>query len=130
MLPPHGVIPAQDHVETGSRVTPTSRVKETIVMIQTRELVIKEHPFFHGLSDEHLDFITGCAKNVRCPEKHAMFTEGDPAREFYFIRKGLVSVALMVQNSGPTTVQTPGVARFSAGPGFRRRTTGSLTRVR
>jgi hypothetical protein len=44
--------------------------------------VIKEHPFFHGLSDKHLDFITGCAKNVQCPEKHVMFTEGDPANEF------------------------------------------------
>jgi hypothetical protein len=70
------------------------------------ELVINEHPFFHGLSDEHPGFITGCAKNVQCPEKHVMFTAGDPANEFYFIRKGLVSVELMVQNSGPTAVQT------------------------
>jgi CRP/FNR family transcriptional regulator, cyclic AMP receptor protein len=60
------------------------------------------------LSDEHLDFITGCAKNVPCPEKHVMFTEGHPANEFYFIRKSLVSVELMVQNSGPTAVQTLG----------------------
>jgi CRP/FNR family cyclic AMP-dependent transcriptional regulator len=37
-----------------------------------------------------------------------MFTEGHPANEFYFIRKGLVSVELMVQNSGPTAVQTLG----------------------
>ncbi len=51
-------------------------------MIQTLELVIKEHPFFHGLSDKHLEFITGCAKNVPCPEKHVTFTEGDPANEF------------------------------------------------
>ncbi len=58
MPPPHGVIQAQDHVQTGCRVTPTLRIKETIIMIQTLELVIKEHPFFHGLSDEHLDFIT------------------------------------------------------------------------
>lgn len=36
-------------------------------MIQTLELVIKEHPFFHGLSDEHLDFITGCAKTSSSP---------------------------------------------------------------
>jgi hypothetical protein len=54
-------------------------------MIRTLELVIKGHPFFHRLSDEHLDFITGCAKNVSLPEKHVMFTEGDAANEFYFI---------------------------------------------
>jgi len=99
-------------------------------MIQTLELVIQEHPFFHGLSDEHLDFITGCAKNVQFPEKHVMFTEGDPADGFYFIRKGAVSVELMVQNSGPRSVQTWAVARFLAGPGFRRHTIGILTRVR
>jgi CRP/FNR family cyclic AMP-dependent transcriptional regulator len=37
-----------------------------------------------------------------------MFTAGHPANEFYFIHKGLVSVELMVQNSGPTAVQTLG----------------------
>jgi len=52
-------------------------------MIQTLELVIKEHPFFHGLSDEHLDFITACAKNVQFPEKHVMFLEGDAANEAF-----------------------------------------------
>ncbi len=37
-----------------------------------------------------------------------MFLEGDAANEFYFIRKGLVSVEIMVQNSGPKEVHTVG----------------------
>jgi len=70
-------------------------------MIQTLELVIKEHPFFHGLSDEHLDFITGCAKNVQFPEKHVMFTEGDPADEFYFIRKARFPLSSWCKTAAP-----------------------------
>jgi CRP/FNR family transcriptional regulator, cyclic AMP receptor protein len=69
-----------------------------MIMIQT----------FHGLSDEHLEFITACAKNVQFPENHVMFLEGDAANEFYFIRKGLVSVELMIRNRRGTTVQTLG----------------------
>jgi len=59
-----------------------------------------------------------------------MFTEGDPADEFYFIRKGAVSVALMVQDSGPKSVQTVGGGEILGCPGFRRHTIGILTRVR
>jgi CRP-like cAMP-binding protein len=76
-------------------------------MIQASlESVIRRHPFLADLPEKHLEFITGCAKNVRFPEGHTIFLEGDPANEFYVIREGLVSVELMVPNRGPTTVQT------------------------
>jgi hypothetical protein len=54
-------------------------------MIQTLELVIKEYPFFHGLSDERLTPSPDALRNVQFPGKHLKFTEGDPADEFYFI---------------------------------------------
>jgi hypothetical protein len=38
-------------------------------------------------------------QNVQFPEKRVICTEGDPANEFYFIRKGAVSAELMVQNA-------------------------------
>jgi CRP/FNR family cyclic AMP-dependent transcriptional regulator len=77
-------------------------------MIHTLENVIKEHPFFQGLPDEQLEFIVGCAKNAQFPAGHVLLQEGDPANEFYFIRKGLVSVELIIPNCGATTVQTIG----------------------
>jgi CRP/FNR family cyclic AMP-dependent transcriptional regulator len=77
-------------------------------MIHVLEDVIREHPFFHGLVDKHLAIIAGCAKNAHFPEGQVLLKEGDPANEFYFIRKGLVSVEIMVPNRGPTTVQTIG----------------------
>ena len=77
-------------------------------MIQSLEPIIKEHPFFQGFSEEHLEFLTGCAKNVQYPERHLIFREGAPADEFYFIRDGLVSVELLIPNRGSMTVQTVG----------------------
>lgn len=75
-------------------------------MIQTLGPIIREHPFFSGMAEKHLEFITGCAKNVQFPERFTIFHEGDPANEFYFIREGLVAVELMIPNRGATTVQT------------------------
>jgi CRP/FNR family cyclic AMP-dependent transcriptional regulator len=77
-------------------------------MIHALENVIREHPFFQDLSDHHLEIIAGCAKNVQFPEGQVLLREGDPANEFYVIRKGLVSVEILVPDRGPTTVQTVG----------------------
>src|SRR5271165_3910835 len=75
-------------------------------MIVSLESVIKAHPFFADMPEKHLEFITGCAKNVAFPERLTIFHEGDPANEFYFVREGLVSVELLVPSRGATTVQT------------------------
>jgi len=77
-------------------------------MIHSLESVIKEHPFFADMPDRHLEFITGCAKNVQFAEGQIIFHEGDPANEFYFIREGLVAVDLLIPTRGATTIQTVG----------------------
>lgn len=77
-------------------------------MIETVERLIAEHPFFHGMREQHLQFITGCARNVRFEEGEVIFREGDEANQFYFIREGMIAVELMVPSRGFTTVQTLG----------------------
>jgi len=77
-------------------------------MIQSLEPIIEQHPFFKGLSKHHIQFIVGCAKNVRFAEGEVVFREGDRADQFYFVRQGLVAVELMVPQRGFTTVQTVG----------------------
>lgn len=77
-------------------------------MIHSLESVIKEHPFFANMPDRHLEFITGCAKNVHFVEGQVIFREGDPANEFYFLREGLMAVELQIPNRGATTIQTVG----------------------
>jgi CRP-like cAMP-binding protein len=75
-------------------------------MIHTLEPIIREHPFFQGLEDRYIQFIVGCAKNVRFDAEHIIFREGEEANEFYLVREGLVSVDVMVPQRGVTTVQT------------------------
>lgn len=75
-------------------------------MIQTLEKIIEEHPFFKGLAERHIQFIVGCAKNVRFDRGQVIFREGDPADQFYVVREGLVAVELVVPGRGPTAVQT------------------------
>ncbi len=77
-------------------------------MIHTLESIIRQHTFFEGLEDKHVQFIVGCASNVRFEAKHYIFREGDAANQFYFIREGLVSVELMTPHKGSTTLQTVG----------------------
>jgi CRP/FNR family transcriptional regulator, cyclic AMP receptor protein len=75
-------------------------------MHQTLEVIIREHPFFKGMGDRYIQFITGCAKNACFDAGDVIFREGDPADHFYLIREGLVAVELMIPNRGFTTVQT------------------------
>jgi CRP/FNR family cyclic AMP-dependent transcriptional regulator len=77
-------------------------------MIHTLESVIKDHPFFEGLAGQHLQFIAGCARNVRFAEGNTIFVEGDPADEFYFIQKGSVSIELTVPGLDRKSVLTVG----------------------
>ena len=55
--------------------------------------IIVEHSFFRGLSPDDLAFIGGCAKNVVFKENQVIAHFGDPANEFFLIRKGRVAVS-------------------------------------
>jgi CRP/FNR family transcriptional regulator, cyclic AMP receptor protein len=77
-------------------------------MIHTLEPILREHPFFHGMEDRHIQLIAGCSMNVRFETGHVVFREGDAADHFYLIREGLVSVQLVIPHRGLTTVQTVG----------------------
>ena len=77
-------------------------------MIHTLEPILREHPFFTGMDDEHIQLLVGCSSNVRFNEGQVIFREGDPADQFYLIREGLVSLQFMVPHRGLTTVNTVG----------------------
>jgi len=68
--------------------------------------ILAEHPFFNGLSPEHLTIIVGCASNVRIDTGKMVFHEGEEANQFYLIRSGHVSLQLMTPNKGPVTLET------------------------
>jgi CRP-like cAMP-binding protein len=70
------------------------------------EPILKAHPFFHELKQEHFDIILGCASNVRFKEGEIIFREGDEANEFYLIRQGKVAIDITTSNHHFVTIQT------------------------
>ena len=77
-------------------------------MIHTLEPILREHPFFHGMEEQHIRLIAGCSRNVRFSEGDVIFREGGPADHFYLIREGLVAVQFVVPHRGLTTMLTVG----------------------
>ena len=47
--------------------------------MDTLERVIVEHPFLKGLEPRHLEFLVGCASNVRFEPGQFAFREGGEA---------------------------------------------------
>lgn len=68
--------------------------------------ILEAHPFFHGLKDEYLDFITGCASNVRFKEGEILLKEGDDADHFFLVREGKVAVEISIPQHDSITIQT------------------------
>ncbi|MFH1552247.1 MAG: cyclic nucleotide-binding domain-containing protein [Candidatus Omnitrophota bacterium] len=62
--------------------------------METLEPILKKHPFFKDLEQEHLDFIVGCASNVVFKEGEIIMKENDPADKFYLIREGMVAIEI------------------------------------
>ncbi len=60
--------------------------------METLEPILKKHYFFKDLDQENLDFIVGCASNVRFKKGETILREEEPADKFYLIRHGKVAI--------------------------------------
>jgi CRP/FNR family cyclic AMP-dependent transcriptional regulator len=74
--------------------------------LETLERVLKEHPFLGGIGDRYLEFLTGCASNVRYSADEFLFREGQEAGASYLVRSGRVALEIGVPGRGPVQVQT------------------------
>jgi CRP-like cAMP-binding protein len=70
--------------------------------------ILKQHPFLHELSDEHMQTLIGCASNVRFPEGSHVIREGEMANKFFLIRTGRVALEIDVSGRGGLRIQTSG----------------------
>lgn len=68
--------------------------------------ILADEAFFHGMRTDHLDFIAGCAKNVRFKEDDLLFREGEAADTFFLIREGQVALELKAAGHSKVTIQT------------------------
>jgi len=68
--------------------------------------LLRSHDFTHGLDDDQLAFIAGCARNFRFDQGDYLFREGDAADRFYLIRHGRVALEMNIRGRGQVTVRT------------------------
>src|SRR5260370_7041611 len=74
--------------------------------MQTLEAILARHPFFEGFEAHSMQFITGCASNVRFAAGEYIFHEGEAASHFYIIRQGKVALEAFAAQRGPITIET------------------------
>jgi CRP/FNR family transcriptional regulator, cyclic AMP receptor protein len=74
--------------------------------VQTIEQLLAEAPAFNGMSQEHLEFIAGCAQNRTATDGEYLMREGDPANTFFVIRHGRVALEIFVPQRGAVTIET------------------------
>jgi CRP-like cAMP-binding protein len=74
--------------------------------MQTLKPILEAHPFFKGLKEEYLDFITGCASNVVFKENEIILREGEPADKFFLVREGKVALQINIPQHEPIIIQT------------------------
>lgn len=70
--------------------------------------LLAEHPFFHDLPREDLEFIATCGRNVAFRAGTRIAREGDDADDFYVIRKGRAAIEIYAPGRGSLPVQTVG----------------------
>lgn len=70
--------------------------------------LLGEHQLFRDFHPDLLELMAGCGKNVHFEAGTHIFSEGQPANEFYVIRTGKVSIGVTVPNRGMVLVETLG----------------------
>ncbi|MBI4327509.1 MAG: cyclic nucleotide-binding domain-containing protein [Chloroflexi bacterium] len=76
--------------------------------METLETLIAEHPFWKGLSRQHLPLVSESASLVRFKTGQRIYEEGKAAEYFYLICRGKVALEAYVPGKGSITIQTIG----------------------
>jgi CRP-like cAMP-binding protein len=69
---------------------------------------LKEHSLVKGMPEEHVAFLSGCAKNVRIDEGKFLFREGKAAEQLYLVRKGKLAIEVHDGSRGTIIIETIG----------------------
>jgi CRP/FNR family cyclic AMP-dependent transcriptional regulator len=70
------------------------------------EEYLPDHPFFSGLEPDDLALLAGCATNVSIAAGEYLFREGEPANQFFVVRRGRVALQVHGPAAGTMTVDT------------------------
>lgn len=70
------------------------------------EQLLRAHPFFRGMADGDVRFISACGENRVYRGGDTIARENSPADHFFVIREGRVAVETFVPNHGALCLQT------------------------
>ncbi len=73
--------------------------------VHALDVLLKEHPFFHGLAPEDLEILAGCAKNERFEKGQFLYRENQNADRLFIIRQGTVSLEIYSARRGAIVFQ-------------------------
>ena len=79
-----------------------------VTELQTLARSLREHSLVKGLSDGHVDFLSGCTKNVRVAQGRFLFREGSSADELYLVRSGKIALEVHDGARGTIVLETIG----------------------
>ncbi len=74
--------------------------------MKTFEELLREHPFFQGLTPQHLHMISNCAAEDSFEAGTYIFREGEHAERFYALTQGKVALEAHAAPRGPVTIET------------------------
>jgi len=74
--------------------------------MRTIEQYLPDHPFFSGLDPNALAILAGCATNVSFAPGEYLFRTGQPADQFFVVRRGRVALQVHSPASGTMVVDT------------------------
>ncbi|MGF1640441.1 MAG: cyclic nucleotide-binding domain-containing protein [Rhodospirillales bacterium] len=77
-----------------------------MVQIEGLDKLMREHPFFEGMSASYRELVAGCAANEVFQGGTYVYKEGQPADKFYLIRRGRVALEVHVPGRSPIIVET------------------------
>lgn len=63
--------------------------------IKEIDSLLREHPFFKGMAEDHIQILAGCASNVNFKKEEVIFRQNEKADTFYIIKEGRVSVDIV-----------------------------------
>jgi CRP/FNR family cyclic AMP-dependent transcriptional regulator len=75
-------------------------------MIDGMEKIVREQSFFAGLGQATIDLVAGCTRNTHFAAGTMLFREGDPADEFFLVRRGRVALEMSAPGRGAITFET------------------------
>lgn len=69
---------------------------------------LAQHRLVAGMLDAHVEFLSGCTKNVRLAEGEFLFREGDEAGQIYLVRSGKIALEAHDGARGTLVVESLG----------------------